>query len=158
MKIVCYNNVLLYIFWTECFIVFLGVFFVIVFFFQGMFLQFTCVLQKMRFLSSFSSHFVQRKLYFSLPVGSGPNDHVFVYITAHGAPGLLAFPEDEVNTLTLPVLLCHNVCLNAIGSVTNGSLFTGPWPKVVCFIGCCLGHYFLCVWMNYLFLRCEIDR
>ncbi|XP_045550253.1 legumain [Salmo salar] len=27
---------------------------------------------------------------------SGPNDHVFVYITAHGAPGLLAFPEDEL--------------------------------------------------------------
>uniref|UniRef100_A0A8C8CC16 Legumain n=1 Tax=Oncorhynchus tshawytscha TaxID=74940 RepID=A0A8C8CC16_ONCTS len=33
---------------------------------------------------------------------SGPNDHVFVYISARGAPGLLAFPNDEV---TLPVCL-----------------------------------------------------
>ncbi|GBN35079.1 Legumain [Araneus ventricosus] len=27
---------------------------------------------------------------------SGPNDHVFVYFADHGAPGLIAFPEDEV--------------------------------------------------------------
>uniref|UniRef100_A0A673ZZC9 Legumain n=1 Tax=Salmo trutta TaxID=8032 RepID=A0A673ZZC9_SALTR len=27
---------------------------------------------------------------------SGPNDHVFVYFTDHGAPGLLAFPNDDV--------------------------------------------------------------
>nr|XP_029544485.1 legumain-like [Oncorhynchus nerka] len=27
---------------------------------------------------------------------SGPNDHVFVYISARGAPGLLAFPNDEL--------------------------------------------------------------
>ncbi|CAB1330507.1 unnamed protein product [Coregonus sp. 'balchen'] len=41
--------------------------------------------------------------YLSLPVGSGPNDHVFVYFTDHGAPGLLAFPNDDVNTFTLPL-------------------------------------------------------
>uniref|UniRef100_A0AAX7U5U4 Legumain n=2 Tax=Astatotilapia calliptera TaxID=8154 RepID=A0AAX7U5U4_ASTCA len=29
---------------------------------------------------------------------SGPNDHVFVYFTDHGAPGILAFPADEVST------------------------------------------------------------
>uniref|UniRef100_A0A8B9K9P7 Legumain n=1 Tax=Astyanax mexicanus TaxID=7994 RepID=A0A8B9K9P7_ASTMX len=29
---------------------------------------------------------------------SGPNDHVFVYFTDHGAPGLLAFPNDDVST------------------------------------------------------------
>ncbi|KAM3871193.1 legumain [Diretmus argenteus] len=27
---------------------------------------------------------------------SGPNDHVFVYFTDHGAPGILAFPNDEL--------------------------------------------------------------
>ncbi|KAA0718170.1 Legumain [Triplophysa tibetana] len=27
---------------------------------------------------------------------SGPNDHVFVYFTDHGAPGLLAFPNDDL--------------------------------------------------------------
>nr|XP_043903921.1 legumain [Solea senegalensis] len=28
---------------------------------------------------------------------SGPNDHVFVYFTDHGAPGILAFPDDELH-------------------------------------------------------------
>ncbi|XP_013885700.1 legumain [Austrofundulus limnaeus] len=28
---------------------------------------------------------------------SGPNDHVFVYFTDHGAPGILAFPSDELH-------------------------------------------------------------
>lgn len=28
---------------------------------------------------------------------SGPKDHVFVYFTDHGAPGLLAFPDDDVS-------------------------------------------------------------
>uniref|UniRef100_A0A8C7Q6P6 legumain n=1 Tax=Oncorhynchus mykiss TaxID=8022 RepID=A0A8C7Q6P6_ONCMY len=40
---------------------------------------------------------------------SGPNDHVFVYITANGAPGLLAFPNDECRlthlVLNLPTQL-----------------------------------------------------
>lgn len=30
---------------------------------------------------------------------SGPKDHVFVYFTDHGAPGLLAFPDDDVSIL-----------------------------------------------------------
>uniref|UniRef100_A0A3P8VDY6 legumain n=1 Tax=Cynoglossus semilaevis TaxID=244447 RepID=A0A3P8VDY6_CYNSE len=34
-------------------------------------------------------------------IKSGPNDHIFVYFTDHGAPGLLAFPDDEVTFLTL---------------------------------------------------------
>uniref|UniRef100_A0A672L386 Legumain-like n=1 Tax=Sinocyclocheilus grahami TaxID=75366 RepID=A0A672L386_SINGR len=33
---------------------------------------------------------------------SGPNDHVFVYFTDHGAPGLLAFPNDDVIFLINP--------------------------------------------------------
>uniref|UniRef100_H2U0P5 Legumain n=1 Tax=Takifugu rubripes TaxID=31033 RepID=H2U0P5_TAKRU len=29
-------------------------------------------------------------------INSGPNDHVFVYFTDHGAPGILAFPNDDL--------------------------------------------------------------
>ncbi|XP_035249962.1 legumain [Anguilla anguilla] len=32
---------------------------------------------------------------------SGPNDHVFVYFTDHGAPGILAFPDDELHVKDL---------------------------------------------------------
>ncbi|CAB1335656.1 unnamed protein product [Coregonus sp. 'balchen'] len=31
----------------------------------------------------------------------GPNDHVFVYFTDHGAPGLLAFPDDDLHVADL---------------------------------------------------------
>ncbi|XP_072031222.1 legumain-like [Amphiura filiformis] len=30
-------------------------------------------------------------------IASGPNDHVFVYFSDHGAPGLVAFPTDELH-------------------------------------------------------------
>ncbi|XP_028994695.1 legumain [Betta splendens] len=32
---------------------------------------------------------------------SGPKDHVFVYFTDHGAPGILAFPDSELNVKDL---------------------------------------------------------
>lgn len=32
---------------------------------------------------------------------SGPNDHVFVYFTDHGAPGILAFPNDDLSVKDL---------------------------------------------------------
>uniref|UniRef100_A0A3Q3WJX2 Legumain n=1 Tax=Mola mola TaxID=94237 RepID=A0A3Q3WJX2_MOLML len=32
---------------------------------------------------------------------SGPNDHVFVYFTDHGAPGILAFPDDDLSVKDL---------------------------------------------------------
>ena len=39
---------------------------------------------------------------------SGPNDHVFVYFTDHGGPGILAFPSGEVSVNpTLTHFLCH---------------------------------------------------
>ncbi|XP_022540752.2 legumain [Astyanax mexicanus] len=40
---------------------------------------------------------------------SGPNDHVFVYFTDHGAPGLLAFPDDDlmVNDLMDAIQYMH---------------------------------------------------
>ncbi|GIX68900.1 legumain [Caerostris extrusa] len=34
-------------------------------------------------------------------LGSGPNDHVFIYFADHGAPGLLAFPEEELTAKEL---------------------------------------------------------
>uniref|UniRef100_A0A8C4R6H0 legumain n=2 Tax=Eptatretus burgeri TaxID=7764 RepID=A0A8C4R6H0_EPTBU len=34
-------------------------------------------------------------------IHSGPDDHVFVYFTDHGAPGLLAFPDDELHARLL---------------------------------------------------------
>lgn len=38
-------------------------------------------------------------------LGSGPNDHVFVYFTDHGAPGILAFPNDDVSIFYVLILL-----------------------------------------------------
>lgn len=35
--------------------------------------------------------------FFQFSLYSGPKDHVFVYFTDHGAPGLLAFPDDDVS-------------------------------------------------------------
>ncbi|GIX68903.1 legumain [Caerostris extrusa] len=32
---------------------------------------------------------------------SGPNDHVFVYFADHGAPGIIAFPEEELSATDL---------------------------------------------------------
>ncbi|GFX69446.1 legumain [Trichonephila clavipes] len=32
---------------------------------------------------------------------SGPSDHVFVYFVDHGAPGLIAFSEDELSAMDL---------------------------------------------------------
>merc|ERR1719244_2184249 len=38
-------------------------------------------------------------------VNSGPDDHVFVYFTDHGAPGILAFPDDELHVKDLLVTI-----------------------------------------------------
>ena len=35
---------------------------------------------------------------------SGPNDHIFIFFTDHGAPGLIAFPDDEVSLFFCNVL------------------------------------------------------
>lgn len=53
-----------------------------------------------------------------LCLGSGPDDHVFVYFTDHGAPGILAFPNDDVSASVLPaaasVSLAHSLPLITI--------------------------------------------
>ncbi|KAG9481810.1 hypothetical protein GDO78_010828 [Eleutherodactylus coqui] len=38
-------------------------------------------------------------------IKSGPNDNVFVYFTDHGAPGLLAFPSDDLHVEDLNVTI-----------------------------------------------------
>ncbi|KAM9707657.1 legumain [Menidia menidia] len=38
---------------------------------------------------------------------SGPNDHVFVYFTDHGAPGLLAFPNDDLHVEDLQAAITY---------------------------------------------------
>lgn len=48
-------------------------------------------------------------------LGSGPNDHVFVYFTDHGAPGILAFPNDDVSTASCcGFSVPHSFCLSQI--------------------------------------------
>lgn len=38
-------------------------------------------------------------------IASGPNDHVFVYFSDHGAPGLIAFPNDDLRARDLNIVL-----------------------------------------------------
>uniref|UniRef100_UPI00358E54B6 legumain n=1 Tax=Myxine glutinosa TaxID=7769 RepID=UPI00358E54B6 len=40
-------------------------------------------------------------------IHSGPDDHVFVYFTDHGAPDLLAFPNDELHVRALNKTIAH---------------------------------------------------
>ena len=46
-----------------------------------------------------SSEFVYLGLF------SGPNDHVFINFVDHGAPGLVAFPNDELHASELKEVL-----------------------------------------------------
>uniref|UniRef100_A0A4W4DNG5 Legumain n=1 Tax=Electrophorus electricus TaxID=8005 RepID=A0A4W4DNG5_ELEEL len=57
-------------------------------------------------------------------LNSGPNDHVFVYFTDHGAPGLLAFPSDD--------LLVHDL-MDAIQYMRNNN----KYKKMVFYIEAC---------------------
>ncbi|KAG9462367.1 hypothetical protein GDO78_014267, partial [Eleutherodactylus coqui] len=45
------------------------------------------------------------RITFCLCSFSGPNDNVFVYFTDHGAPGLLAFPSDDLHVEDLNVTI-----------------------------------------------------
>lgn len=38
-------------------------------------------------------------------VKSGPNDHIFVYFSDHGAPGMIAFPSDQLYATDLNKVL-----------------------------------------------------
>ena len=65
-----------------------------------------------------------------LPFGSGPNDHVFVYFTDHGAPGILAFPDDDVSTFWTS---CPILCLSMTRPWLDDPVLShGPhyWPRL----------------------------
>uniref|UniRef100_A0A4W6FDU0 legumain n=1 Tax=Lates calcarifer TaxID=8187 RepID=A0A4W6FDU0_LATCA len=53
---------------------------------------------------------------------SGPNDHVFVYFTDHGAPGILAFPNDDVSTFCFLLLLMFTHMVFYIEACESGSM------------------------------------
>ena len=58
-------------------------------------------------------------------LSSGPNDHIFVYFTDHGAPGLIAFPDSEVS-----LIYSHgNLSLCTLRGTTSGPLF---WEDKTC--------------------------
>ena len=40
---------------------------------------------------------------------SGPDDHVFVYFTDHGGPGIIAFPNSEVTTTITIMFICMSL-------------------------------------------------
>lgn len=83
---------------------------------------------------------------FSLPhfsLGSGPRDHVFVYFTDHGAPGILAFPNDDVSfilnhaheCMCMFVCMCVRVrmvgteprALHVLGKYSTAELYSWPY-------------------------------
>jgi len=57
-------------------------------------------------------------------IASGPDDHVFVFFTDHGAPGLIAFPESELHARPL---------MDAITSMYNGK----KYAQMVLYIEAC---------------------
>ncbi|CAL1289552.1 unnamed protein product [Larinioides sclopetarius] len=67
---------------------------------------------------------------------SGPNDHVFVYFSDHGAPGLIAFPEDELSAKDLNKTInymheknMYKKMVIYIEACESGSMFEGILPQ-----------------------------
>lgn len=91
----------------------------------------------------------------SLCLLSGPNDHVFVYFTDHGAPGILAFPNGEVGCLVFTAHSqnpwnCHFSSLCVISFYLFYFFYTSylnfvKWEKE----NECRGKY-LFIWINWL--------
>ncbi|CAN7942079.1 unnamed protein product [Ixodes hexagonus] len=68
-------------------------------------------------------------------IASGPNDHVFVFFSDHGAPGLIAFPNDNLHATNLSrvVKLMHTQkkfgkLVFYIEACESGSMFEGLLP------------------------------
>ncbi|XP_054165424.1 legumain-like [Oppia nitens] len=68
-------------------------------------------------------------------VKSGPNDHIFLYFADHGAPGLIAFPSDELYAKDLNKVLKSmankkkfNKMVIYIEACESGSMFAGLLP------------------------------
>lgn len=71
-------------------------------------------------------------------IASGPNDHVFVYFTDHGAPGLIAFPYEDLNARQfVNVIKKMNAAKKFskmviyIEACESGSMFDGLLPSNV---------------------------
>jgi len=69
-------------------------------------------------------------------INSGPNDHVFVNFADHGAPGILAFPDDELKARDFmnTILKMHenkkyNQLVLYIEACESGSMFEGLLPS-----------------------------
>ncbi|GFY73566.1 legumain [Trichonephila inaurata madagascariensis] len=67
---------------------------------------------------------------------SGPSDHVFVYFADHGAPGLIAFPEDELSAKDLNRTINYMYENNMYGKMViyieaceSGSMFENILPN-----------------------------
>ncbi|GBN11912.1 Legumain [Araneus ventricosus] len=67
---------------------------------------------------------------------SGPNDHVFVYFADHGAPGIIAFPEDELSSTDLNQAIkymhqkkMYKKMVFYIEACESGSMFDGLLPS-----------------------------
>ena len=74
-------------------------------------------------------------------INSGPNDHIFVYYTDHGGPGILAFPHPELNFLSATDLIQTITYMHLskkykemvlyIDACYSGSMFDGLLPNDV---------------------------
>jgi legumain len=69
-------------------------------------------------------------------IKSGPNDHVFVFFTDHGAPGIVAFPDGELHArdLLATLMSMHSGKKYAqmvlyIEACESGSMFDGLLPQ-----------------------------
>jgi len=69
-------------------------------------------------------------------INSGPNDHIFVNFVDHGAPGILAFPSDELHAQDLMKTIKSMHSSNKYGQMVfyieaceSGSMFETLLPK-----------------------------
>ena len=72
----------------------------------------------------------------ALTVCSGPDDHVFVFFSDHGAPGFVAFPNGEVRLHLSPRCLWHIRVITAqsLGRTGTGYLFSRNYWTVLLFV------------------------
>jgi hypothetical protein len=65
---------------------------------------------------------------------SGPNDHVFVNFVDHGAPGLLAFPVDELYADDLERALRKMAVNRQFARVSKTETIVAVSCSVLCYI------------------------
>lgn len=86
-------------------------------------------------------------------IDSGPNDHVFVFFSDHGAPGLIAFPSDRVRVQHLMYRPIDAICLKFVMYVLHVfTIFTADFTFVHRGSDLSLAHY---VWVFLYIFKCE---